>query len=316
MPNISASVYRALLLHVVGTLYLIQERFGCRYLVRTHHKQQVLLCKHTEACKNIEQGVAREECGSKVNQVVEYLIAGICPITGKLKRVACLWLIPVAAFFDLIDMAVTRSVAVILGLCAVAHHKDLHILKQSVACPEALSTVAVYLVESLLDAHTSPLQLNVYQWQTIHKNADIVSVGALAVPHLILVDHLCAVGMNIILLNQIDVFLLTVVTLQGLYEVGLYSPRLVYNSFPFGCYLCFEETAPFIIGEVVIVQFLQFYAQICNEVFLIVYLCIFITLPLELFNERTLQVGFGLIAFFLNRYGTLIMSHHGTGIVF
>ena len=155
-----------------------------------------------------------------------------------------------------------------------------------------------------------------YQWQTIHKNADIVSVGALAVPHLILVDHLCAVGMNIVFLNEIDVFLLTVVTFQGLYEVGLYSPRLVYNSFPFGCYLCFEETAPFIIGEVVIVQFLQLHTQIGNEVILIVYLCIFITLPLELFNERTLQVGFGLIAFFLNRYGTLIMSHYGTGVVF
>ena len=110
-------------------------------------------------------------------------------------------------------MAVSRRVAVVFCLCAVAHHKDLHILKQSVASPERFSAVAVYLIESLLDAHTSLLQFDVHQWQTIHEDADVVSVGAFAVPYLILVDYLSTIGMNIVFLNEIDVFFLTVVTL-------------------------------------------------------------------------------------------------------
>ena len=157
MPYITASVYRALLLHVMSTLNLIQKCFGRSNLVRTHHKQQVLFCQHTEACEDIEQGMTREECGGKVNKVIEYLIAGICPIACKLKRVACLRLILVPSFFYLIDMTISGRIAVILCLCAIAHHKDLNILKQSVSCPEGFSSIAVYLVESLFDAYTTLL---------------------------------------------------------------------------------------------------------------------------------------------------------------
>ena len=226
--------------------------------------------------------MTREEGGGEVHQVIEYLIAGICPIAGKLKRVACLRLTLVPSFLYLVDMAVTGRIAVVLCLCAVAHHENLDILKQSVSCPERLSSVAIYLVESLFDAYTSLLQLDVNQWQTIHKDADIVTIRTLAVPYLVLVDYLCAVGMNIIFLYQIDVLFLAIVALQGLYEVGLDCPCLVYDIFALRSNLCLEETALFIVCEVVVVQFLQFYTQIADEFILTVNMDIFITLTLEL----------------------------------
>ena len=126
------------------------------------------------------------------------------------------------------------------------------------------------------------------QWQTIHKDADIVTIRTLAVPYLVLVDYLCTVGMNIIFLYQIDVLFLAIVALQGLDEVGLDGSCLVHDALALGGYLCLEETAPFIIGEVVVIQFLQFYTQIADEFILIVYLDIFITLTLKLLDERTL----------------------------
>ena len=316
MPHISASVYCALLLHVVSTFYLIQKSLGRCNLVRAHHKQQVLLCQHTEACEDVEQRMAREEGGGEVNKVVEYLIAGICPIAGKLKRVACLGLVLVPSLFNLIDMAVTGRIAVVLCLCTVAHHKDLDILKQSVSCPERLSSVAIYLVESLFDANTTFFQLDVYQRQAIDKDADIVTIRTCAVPYFVLVDHLCTVGMNIIFLYQVDVLFLAIVALQGLHEVGLDGSCLVYDAFALRSNLCLEETAPFIVCEVVVVQFLQFYTQIADEFILVVYLDIFITLTLELLDKRTLQVGFGLIAAVFHHCLALVVSHYGTGVVF
>ena len=300
----------------MSTFYLIQKSFCSSNLVRAHHKQQVLFCQHAEACQDVEQGVTREEGGGEVHQVIEYLIACICPIAGKLKRVACLRLILVPSLFNLVDMAVTGRIAVVLSLRTIAHHKYLDILKQSVSCPERLSSVTIYLVESLFDAYTTLLQLDVNQWQTIHKDADIVTIWTLAIPDFVLVDYLCAVGMNIIFLYQIDVLFLAIVALQGLYEVGLDGSCLVHDAFSLRSNLCLEETAPFVIGEVVVVQFLQFYTQIADEFILIVYLDIFITLTLKLLDERTLQVCFGLVAAFFYHFLTLIMSHNGAGVVF
>ena len=80
--------------------------------------------------------MAGEEGGGKVHQIVKNLISGICPIAGKLERVACLWLVLVPSLFNLVDMAVAGRVAVVLCLCTVAHHENLDILKQSVSCPE------------------------------------------------------------------------------------------------------------------------------------------------------------------------------------
>ena len=155
-----------------------------------------------------------------------------------------------------------------------------------------------------------------YQRQAIDKDTDIVAVGALTVPHLILVDYLCAVGMDIIFLYQIDVLFLSIVAPQGLDEVGLYCPCLVHYAFALGCYLCLEEPSPLAIGEAVAVQFFQLLAQVVDEFILIVYLGIFIALTLELLDERTLQIGFGLIGAVFHHCLALVVSHNGAGVVF
>ena len=107
---------------------------------------------------------------------------------------------------------------------------------------------------AFLDAYAALLQLYVYQWQTIHKYAYIVTVGVPAVPHLVLVDYLCAIGMDVVFLYQVNVPFLAIVAFQGLHEVGLYGPRLVYDALALGGYFRFEEAIPLVVGEAVVVQ--------------------------------------------------------------
>ena len=128
MPYVAASVSCAVELGVVGYLYLVEQFFGGCYLVWAHHHQNLLVGEDTKLGKDVQQGVAGKEGSREVLQIAEHLVLGICPVAGKLKRVAGLlpWLLALLGLFP--DMTVSGSVAIVLGLRAVADDEDLYVL--------------------------------------------------------------------------------------------------------------------------------------------------------------------------------------------
>mgnify|MGYP003564817529 CR=1 FL=1 len=135
MPDISAACDVAPFLVVVRDLDARQNPFGRRDLIRTHDQKQVFGRKNTVSRQNIEQGVSRKKCLRKIGDVWDDPVVCICPETRKLTAVARLSLLCVARFM-LFDCVKPRAVRVILGVCAVADHKDLDIFKQAAAGPE------------------------------------------------------------------------------------------------------------------------------------------------------------------------------------
>ena len=67
-----------------------------------------------------------------------------------------------------------------------------------------------------------------HQGQSVYQNGHIVSVGALSVKCFILIDDLQAVVVNVVLVDEIDVFHRTVVACQKLNVIFLNDGRFLF----------------------------------------------------------------------------------------
>ena len=170
-------------------------------------------------------------------------------------------------------MIESGSVGVILGIRAVGHHKNLHILKQARSRPKAVPLIAVDLVERLPDGHAPPLQFNMYHGQAVHQNRHIIAVvvgRALLFGNSILVDNLQAVVVDVLFIEQGDVFAAAVVPAEHLHKVLLNEPGLFHDA-TFGvCQHLAEKASPFLIGKPVIVHRFQLKAQVVHQIFFLV----------------------------------------------
>ena len=97
-----------------------------------------------------------KECPGKVDQIRQHTVIRIGPVGGKFKAIAGLFLFRLAVF-GILDGIVAGAVGVVLGICAVGDHENLHILVQTAARPERIPLIAVDLVERLPDGHPAPL---------------------------------------------------------------------------------------------------------------------------------------------------------------
>ena len=128
-------------------------------------------------------------------------------------------------------MLPTSGVGVVLRQRAIADHKQLHVLEQPRACPEAVPLVAVDLVKGFANVDTATFEFDVHHRQAIDQDGHVVSVRACgaAVPltDLVLVDHLQAIVVNILLIDQQDVLRRAIVPLQQLDVILLDAHRLL-----------------------------------------------------------------------------------------
>ena len=68
-----------------------------------------------------------KECPGKVDQIRQHAVVRIGPVGGKFKAIAGLFPFHLAVF-GILDGIVAGAVGVVLGICAVGDHKNLHIL--------------------------------------------------------------------------------------------------------------------------------------------------------------------------------------------
>ena len=208
-----------------------------------------------------------KECPGKVDQIRQHTVIRIGPVGGKLKAIAGLFLFRLAVF-GVLDGIVAGAVGVVLGICAVGDHKNLHILIQAAARPERIPLVAVDLVERFPDGHPAPLQFHMNQWKAVDQKRHIIAVimpRTVRLLHLVLVDDLQAVVMDVLFIDQCDIFGTAIIPVQYLHIVFLNLPGLFGNVLVgVGNYIT-EKLLPLRIGKLVVVQLFQLTAEVSNQ---------------------------------------------------
>ena len=239
-----------------------------------------------------------KECPGKVDQIRQHAVVRIGPVGGKFKAVAGLFLFRLAVF-GILDGIVASAVGVVLGICAVGDHKNLHILIQAAARPERIPLIAVDLVERLPDGHPAPLQFHMNQRKAVDQNRHIVAVimpCAVCLFYLILVDDLQAVVVDILLVDQRDIFGASIIPVQHLHIVFLNLPGLFGNMLVgVGNYIT-EKLLPLRIGKLVVVQLFQLAAEVSNQFILGMQRQIGITLLAQQPDKLFLQFCLALVA--------------------
>ena len=128
--------------------------------------------------------------------------------------------------------------------------------------------VAVNLVERLPDGHPAPLQFHMNQWKAVDQNRHIIAVimpRAVCLFYLILVDDLQSVVMDVLLVDQRDIFGASIIPVQHLHIVFLNLPGLFGNMLVgVGNYIT-EKLLPLRIGKLVVVQLFQLAAEVGNQ---------------------------------------------------
>ena len=307
MPDVAPCPSGALQAAVVGILYLQQDAFGSRYLIRAHHHQVLVGSEYAILGQDIQQGFLGQKGLGEILQVVDDVVFGICPIAGKLKRVA-LGFHPHLLLGCFLHMGVSGGVAVILGKGAVADDEQLHIVEQAIVRPKRFTSVTVNLVERFLEVDASALQLHMHQGQSVHKDGHIVSVLGCATRRCILIQYLYRIIMNIALVDKADVLCLAIVQ-QDIYDgVTLYAFGLVFDVEIFIGYLLCEQAFPFCIAQADAVQLLQLHAEIIHQPLFVVDVQAFVALCHQLTDKAFLQRCFALVTHSV--FGMLLVAGH------
>ena len=239
MPHVSTRLGRAESLRIVfADENAVENAFGGRDLVRAHHQQVMLGGEHAISRQDIEQCMPGEEGSGETRQVGDDVVAPVGPPAGEFETVgALLRTACCGTALHFMDVLEARGVAVVLGVRAVRDDEDLGVLIESRSGPEAVALVTVDLVERLLDRHAPSLQLDLHQRQAIDQNRHIIAVimpCAVCLFYLILVDDLQAVVMDVLFVDQRDIFGAAIILVQHLYIVFLNLPGLFRNMLGWG----------------------------------------------------------------------------------
>ena len=173
-----------------------------------------------------------QECLSEANKIPDGLVVCVSPPRCEFKALstAC-W----AAFSSrFLDVQFTGGVGVVLGQRAVTDDKQLHIIEQTVARPERVTLVAPDLVKGFTQLYATTLEFDMHHGKAIDQDGDVVTIGvfrtAFALFHLVLVNDLQPVVMDICFIQQSDVFACAVVTRKNLNVVFVDATGLFLDS--------------------------------------------------------------------------------------
>lgn len=236
-----------------------------------------------------------EKCLCEVYQIGNDFVVPIRPEGGELKAVAGLFgFVPSLAL--LFDVTAAGGIGIILRVGAVGDDENLDVFKQAACCPEAVALVALDLVERLADGHAAPLQLDMYQRQTVDEDGHVVARVVIACGLLVLVEHLQTVVVDVLFVQKIDVFGRAAVLPQHLHMIELNPARLFQNAIVRARDAVPKEARPLAVRESVAVQPLQLAAEVGDERSFVVNLQIFIPLRAQKPQKLPLQRRLALIA--------------------
>ena len=193
-------------------------------------------------------------------------------------------------------MAAAGGVGIIFRVRAVGNHKNLDIFKKTACCPEAVALIALDLVECLADGNAAALELDMYQRQTVDEDSHVVACVVIARSLLVLVEHLQAVVVDVLFVQQVDVFGRAAVLPQYLRMIELNPARLFQNAVVRARDAVPKEARPLAVRESVVVQPLQLTAEVGDKRCFVMKFQIFIPLRAQKPDELPLQRRLALAA--------------------
>ena len=268
VPDVPAACYGAVFLIIVGDLNAVQNALGGDDLIWPHHQQHIFRRKYTVTGKNIQNGVLAEKGLGKVHEIGDNAVVGVRPEGGEFKAIAGFGLLGFLRF-GILDMVETGGIGIILRICAVGDHENLHKLVKSAGCPEAIPLIAVDLIEGFPNGNAPALQLDMDQRQTVDQHCHIIAVivgSAFLGRDGILIDDLQAVVVYALLVNELDIFAFPVIPAEHLHIVLLNQPGLFENAGVCVCQHLVPETLPFAVRKAIVIQLFQLRPQIGNQV--------------------------------------------------
>ena len=268
VPDVPAACYGAVFLIIVGDLNAVQNALGGDDLIWPHHQQHIFRRKYTVTGKNIQNGVLAEKGLGKVHEIGDNAVVGVRPEGGEFKAIAGFGLLGFLRF-GILDMIETGGIGIILRICAVGDHENLHKLVKPAGCPEAIPLIAVDLIEGFPNGNAPALQLDMDQRQTVDQHRHIIAVivgSAFLGRDGILIDDLQAVVVYALLVNELDIFAFPVIPAEHLHIVLLNQPGLFENAGVCVCQHLVPETLPFAVRKAIVIQLFQLRPQIGNQV--------------------------------------------------
>lgn len=213
-------------------------------------------------------------------------------------------------------MGESCRIAIVLRMSSIGYDEELDIFKKSARCPKALSLIAIDLIECFLYSYSSSLELDMYEWETIHEDSDIIAIGSHTIIGCVLVDDLERIIVNIPLIEDIDIFIFTIISLQYLHVIFLYRRCLLHDMLILIRDGSREEMFPLRITEFVFIELFELFSEIGLEVSLTSYGEILIGLLLELCDELSLQCILTLIMLRSARRGGVICDDGALGVLY
>ena len=135
-----------------------------------------------------------------------------------------------------------------------------------------------------------------YQRQAVDEDGHVVARVVAARGLLVLVEHLQTVVVDVLFVQQVDVFGCAAVLPQHLHMIELNPARLFQNAVVCARDAVLKKARPLAVRKGVVVQPLQLAAEVCNECGFVVDLQIFIPLRTQKSQKFLLQRSFALIA--------------------
>ena len=194
------------------------------------------------------------------------MVIGIGPKAGEFKAIAGFFFFGFATF-GVLDGVKAGAVGIIFGVGAIGNDENLHVFKEATASPEGVPLVALDLVKGLADGDAPALEFHVHQGQTVNQDGHIVTIiilGALLLAIFVLVEHLQAIVMDVLFINNANIFRGTIVTLEAEDGAFLDNFALFRNMGVRIGQLRGKEALPFLIRKMVVVQFFDTLPQIGN----------------------------------------------------
>ena len=312
MPDVAAGLEGAVLPEIGGDFDAVQDPFGRDDLIGAHGQKLLFGGKDTVFRQDRKQRMPGEESPAEIHEVADRTVAGVGPPRGEFEAVAGAFSFRGIFAVPLADVVVAGGVAVILRERAVGDDEDLDVFKESAARPEGFASIAVDLVERLAEIDAAPLEFDVDERKAVDEDGDVIAVFAYAVFGGILVDDLQFVVMDVVFVNEVDIF-------DGAVGAGEELNVIVLNDGGFFADAAvgigdglLEEAFPFGVGEREAVQFFEFSAQIGDEFGLGGDGEILIRLGLQECDKCLFEFRLGLIGDRARRIGRQILRDDGT----
>ena len=145
----------------------------------------------------------------KIDKVGNNAVFLVRPKRSKFKRITRFAL---SCGIHFLNMVMSRRVGIVFRIRPVRYNEDLNVLEKSAVRPKTIALIAVDLIKRFPYIHSAAFQFDMYKRQAVYENGNVVTIFITPAVFLVLVNYLQPVIMNILFVEERNVFRFAVVS--------------------------------------------------------------------------------------------------------